>query len=1019
MSRTVVRSSLFFCLLFLLGGSERAFAQYRFDHWTADNGLPQNGVYSITQTRDGYLWFTTLDGLVRFDGVRFTVFDKSNTPGLPTNRFLSLFADTDDTLWLGSEEVGLAHLANGQVQTFTTANGLPTNQINEITRDVDGTLLALTPSGTARLQDGHFQADLSKDDRRARVYMSPSNTRWEVDASGVHRFQAGRVTHYPIPFDPQRITLDPYVQLYFNVQLLEDRDGALWLAASGNLYRMKDGQVTTYTAKDGVPQSVVTCFLQDRQGQLWIGTRDQGVCRLSGNRFTCYNTTNGLSSNYIRAIFEDREGTIWVGTHERGINRLTRQVITPLSAAQGLSDKNVYPVLEDSKGNFWIGSLTTLSQYKDGQVKNFTEKGKVYIVQSLAEDRDGRLWVGGAGGVDYYADGKFTGFTEQLGFQPGEADFWVIHQDRQGTLWFGTRKGLAKFQDGKATRYTTKDGLPGDDVKVICETRDGRLWFGTYGGLALLERSPDVATEKITFTSFTEAQGLASNQVRSLYEDDQGTLWAGTYDGGLSRFRDGKFTTYRTANGLYSNGVFAILEDGRGNFWMSSNQGIYRVSRAELEDFAAGKLNHITSTFFGKSDGMLNAECNGGRQPAGLKTRDGKLWFPTQDGVAIIDPDAIPFNPQPPPVVIESATLSGQNVPLMGELKIEPGQGNLEIRYTGLSFIKPEQIRFRYRLEGLDTDWTEAGIRRSAYYPYLPPGDYTFKVVATNADGVWNLQGESLRITVVPPFYRTAWFIVLASLGVVGLGVLIFWYRVAQLHKEHATREAFSRQLLEAQESFSRRLIDSQEAERKRIAGELHDSLSQNLVIIKNRAMIGLKGRDDPEQAFEQIEEIAGAAGEALAEVREIAQNLRPFHIDRLGLTKAIEALVRKVNTGNLHCTAQVDKIDGLLTPDLEINLYRIIQESLNNIVKHAGATDARVMIERREQTIEINIRDNGKGFTPQAARPGESTNGSGMGLVGINERARILGCVPVIQSAPAEGTQICLSIKLSGKNKK
>jgi ligand-binding sensor domain-containing protein/signal transduction histidine kinase len=1018
MSKAVVRASLLFCLWILLGSRAVTFAQYRFDHWTADNGLPQNGVYSITQTRDGYLWFTTLDGLVRFDGVRFTGFDKSNTKGLTTNRFLSLFADTDDTLWLGSEEVGLVHLAGGQVQTFTTADGLPANQIDAITRDVDGSLLVLTPLGTARLQGGHVQADRSKTASLVKIYISASNTRWEVDATGVHRFQADRVTHYPLPFDPQRISIDPDVlNLFTYVQMLEDRDGGLWLAASGNLYRMKDGQVTTYTAKDGVPQSLVTDLLQDRQGQLWVGTKTQGLCRLSGNRFLCYNTTNGLSSNFIRALFEDREGTIWVGTHERGINRLTRQVVTPLSSAQGLFNKNIYPVLEDRKGNLWIGSPTSLSQYKDGKVKNYTGKDGLlyYIVQALAEDREGRLWIGSSGGVEYYADGKFTDFTGQLGFQIGEADFWAIHQDRQGILWFATRRGLVQFQDGKATRYTTKDGLPGDDVKAICETRDGRLWFGTYGGLALLENGAD----GVTFTSFTEAQGLASNQVRSLYEDDQGTLWAGTYDGGLSRFRDGKFTTYRTANGLFSNGVFAILEDERGNFWMSSNQGIYRVSRAELEDFAAGKLNHITSTFFGKSDGMLNAECNGGRQPAGLKTRDGKLWFPTQDGVAIIDPDAIPFNPQPPPVVIESATLSGQNVPLTGELKIEPGQGNLEIRYTGLSFIKPEQIRFRYRLEGLDTDWTEAGVRRSAYYPYLPPGDYTFKVVATNADGVWNLQGESLRITVVPPFYRTAWFIILASLGVAGLGVLIFRYRVAQLRKEHATREAFSRQLLEAQESFSRRLIDSQEAERKRIAGELHDSLSQNLVIIKNRAMIGLQGRDDPEQAFEQIEEIAGAAGEALAEVREIAQNLRPFHIDRLGLTKAIEALVRKVNTGNLQCTAKVDKIDALLTPDLEINLYRIVQECLNNIVKHSEATQANVTIERHEQTIEIIIKDNGKGFTPQTTRPGESSNGSGMGLVGINERARILGCVPVIQSAPAEGTQIFFNIKLSGKNKK
>src|ERR1051325_2468815 len=297
MSKTVVRASLLFCIWILWGGCAETFAQYRFDHWTADNGLPQNGVYAITQTRDGYLWFTTLDGLVRFDGVRFTVFDKSNTPGLTTNRFLSLFADTDDTLWLGSEELGLVHLANGQVQTFTTADGLPANQIDAIGRGIDGRLLVRTPSGIARLQGGHFQADQSKTARLVKIYISPSHRRWEVDASGVHRYEAGRVTHYPLPFDPQRISIDPYApNFYFYIVLLEDRDGALWLAAPGHLYRMKDGQVTTYTAKDGVPQSLVTDLLEDRQGQLWIGTRTQGLCLMSGGQFTCYNTTNELSS---------------------------------------------------------------------------------------------------------------------------------------------------------------------------------------------------------------------------------------------------------------------------------------------------------------------------------------------------------------------------------------------------------------------------------------------------------------------------------------------------------------------------------------------------------------------------------------------------------------------------------------------------------------------------------------------------------------------------------------------------
>ena len=255
---------------------------------------------------------------------------------------------------------------------------------------------------------------------------------------------------------------------------------------------------------------------------------------------------------------------------------------------------------------------------------------------------------------------------------------------------------------------------------------------------------------------------MTGNHIRSLFEDERGTLWIGTYDSGLSRFAGGKFTNYKKENGLFSDGVFQILPDDRGNFWMSSNQGIYRVSRSELEEFAAGKRKTIISTAYGKSDGMLSTEANGGGQPAGIKMRDGRLWFPTQNGVAIINPASVKTNPLPPPVVIEDARIDNETVGnLPKQIEILPGQENLEIDYTGLSFIKPEQVRFRYRLEGLDEDWTEAGNRRTAFFPHLAPGEYTFRVIAANSDNVWNEKGAALKIVVKPPFYRT-WFFLLA-----------------------------------------------------------------------------------------------------------------------------------------------------------------------------------------------------------------------------------------------------------------
>lgn len=433
---------------------------------------------------------------------------------------------------------------------------------------------------------------------------------------------------------------------------------------------------------------------------------------------------------------------------------------------------------------------------------------------------------------------------------------------------------------------------------------------------------------------------------------------------------------------------------------MSSNRGIYRTSRQQLNDFAEGRIPAIICTAYGKPDGMLNNECNGGRQPSALQTPDGHLWFPTQDGVVVIDPEAVPFNPQPPPVLIESVVLDHVHIGFADGVHIKPGQADLEIAYTGLSYTKPQQVRFRYRLVGQDGDWVDAGTRRTAYYPYLPPGRYTFQVIAANSDGVWNLEGASMQIAVLPPFYQTWWFITLAALVFAGLGLMAYSRRVRQLKRARA-----------AQEAFSRRLIESQEAERQRLAAELHDGLGQSLVIIKNRALHGVEMRDGG-LAFEQMEEIADSAGQALFEVREIAHNLRPFQIDRLGLTKAIGAMVARADRANgVRFAADVEAIDGLLSPEFEINFYRIIQESINNVIKHSRATEACVTVRRTAQGIDLTIEDNGCGFDPAAARPSEPGQG-GFGLTGLVERARILGSTPQIDSTPGRGTRIRLHLR-------
>ena len=340
---------------------------------------------------------------------------------------------------------------------------------------------------------------------------------------------------------------------------------------------------------------------------------------------------------------------------------------------------------------------------------------------------------------------------------------------------------MARLKDGKTTFYTAKDGLTGDEIKVIIDDRNGGMWIGAYGGLTHYKDGQ--------FTGWTEKDGLPSHTIRSLYQDGDGVLWIGTYDGGLARFKDGKFTRYNMKVGLYNDGVFQILEDAQSHFWISCNHGIYRVSKDELNDFAAGRRSAITSIAYGKSDGMLNVECNGGRSPGGIKTRDGKLWFPTQDGVAVIDLDKVTMNLKPPPVMIESLLLDGSPVSVEGGVNIQPNQGTLEIQYTALSFINSDNLRFKYRLEGLDANWVDAGTRRTAYYSHTPPGKYNFRVIAANRDGIWNEQGKSLQITVLAPFYRTWWFLTLAGLVFFGLVYAGVRFRFNQVENARQAQE--------------------------------------------------------------------------------------------------------------------------------------------------------------------------------------------------------------------------------------
>jgi signal transduction histidine kinase/ligand-binding sensor domain-containing protein len=975
--RLLARLTILFCLM------ETAHAQYGFEAWTVDNGLPENEIRGITQTPDGYLWIATFNGLARFDGVHLTLFNRE-TPGLLSNQFGTMLQGRNGDLWLDSVDRGVVRYHDGLFRAYGRQYGIPADIINGLTGDDHGDVWLLAGNRVSRWDEAsnHF-VDVAPQSPslRYRSLLWDSAGFWVREHEKIRCFTHGNFVDFTLP-----------------KQILED---TLWGAAldqSGTLWlETVDGKRARITA-DNVSHMIPA----NSTREVTVGiTYNKSLVMHVGPRLQ--RTFEFVNANRVVSVtpwhfYEDRQGNLWIGTQAEGLYRLQQQLIHSYSTEQGLIDRDTYATYQDRAGAVWIGAWHLgLSRFADGKFTSYTMADGLRdeLVTALFEDREGRFWVGTHGGLNIFAHGRFRipGGGPVL---PDEAVVQAICQDRHGTLWFGTRQGLARYENGVTRFLTRKDGLAADDTHALLESANGDLWVGGYGGLTRIRKGE--------FTRWTEKDGLPSANIWSFHEDNDGTLWIGTYDGGLVRFKDGKLTSYSVKDGLFDEGVFRILEDAHGYFWISCSRGVFRINKQDLNAFASGDLKKVTSTAYGKIDGMLDVECNGGLEPSGIKTRDGKLWFPTRNGVAVIDPESVVHDSVPPLVMVESSLVDNVATPVNAPLRIPPGRPNVEISYTAPNFINASQTHFKYRLEGLDSDWIDAGGRRIAYYSHLPPGEYSFHVIAGNSDGVWNQEGKTLAITVLAPFYETRWFELLVLLTLSALIAMAWRYRVAQLQRAQVAQQAFSRQL-----------IASQEAERKRIAAEMHDSLGQRLVVIKNLAYLLLRSKKvapAEDSDAQTITEISEEASSAIAETREISYNLRPFQLDRLGLTKAIEAMIRTTGIASgIRFTSELDNIDDIFPEDLRINFYRIVQESLGNIMKHAQATEVTVRVKRRIENVILTIEDNGRGFTPDERSPQHSR--SGFGLTGMGERARLLGGVLKVRSTQGRGTTVLFEIPL------
>lgn len=972
-------------LLLLLAGAPalaldptRDLSQFSAQLWLTENGLPQNTVHSITQAKDGYVWLATEEGLARFDGIKFTVFDKQNTPELKSNDVRVLLEDRRGALWIGTAD-GLLRLLDAKFTTFTTGNGLPSNVIDALCEDHDGSLWVATDAGMVRLSDGIFappaaQWQFPKDGVKA-LFEDREGALWIGSSDGLARYKDGPVAKY---------TTQDGLASNSVVSINQDKDGRLWVGTTDGLNQLEGERLVTYTTRDGLPNNRIISLAVNREGGIWVGTAS-GLSRFADKHFSSFRPGDGLATEIILSIFEDREGSLWIGTESSGLSLLKDKKITTYTSKEGLGSDLVKAIYEDRKGNIWIGTNGGgLSRLKDGKFTTYTTADGLSsnVVLALFDDGDGNLWAGTPDGLNRFRDGKFKTFTSADGL----ANDFVrsIYADHNGSLWIGTSGGLTRMRGDRFNVYTTADGLPNDFIGTIYEDVQGNIWIGTLGGLS------EFKDEK--FTTYTTRDGLSSGVVISLHEDADGALWIGTSGGGLNRLKQGKFTAYTTRNGLPDDVVYSILEDRQNSLWLGSNKGIFRVNKNELDDFANGKAGSITPVLYGPADGMITRECSGGGHPAGWRGADGKLWFATIKGVAMIDPERIKLNDQPPPVAIEQIRVDDESIAAAQTIELAPGKSRFDFYYTALSFVAPEKVRFKYKLEGFDPDWVDGGTRRVAYYTNLRPGRYKFRVIASNNDGLWNSTGATFDLYLKPHFYQTFWFYA----GCILFLAILVW----QFYR-------FRLQRVESQ--FAAVL-----AERNRMAREIHDNLAQEMLGISVQLEVVARTMPaDAELARTHLDRVRMLVRHGIAEARRYVWDLRSQVLDENDLPAALIDTARRLTTDtSVSAKVEVTGTFRVLSPLIEGNLLRIAQEALNNAVTHAQARNILVNLKFDANRVQLIVRDDGRGFNYQESMSGDAKH---FGLVGMEERAARIGGILKVDSRVGEGTEVLADVPISG----
>jgi signal transduction histidine kinase/CheY-like chemotaxis protein/ligand-binding sensor domain-containing protein len=755
---------------------------YSVQGWSTNDGLPSNKIRAVAQTRDGYLWIATAQGIARFDGNNFILFTGVTNPELRGGGFFAVQEAPDGALWFGGDN-GLFRWRQGHFERFTTEQGLAHNYVRALALTRDGTIVVCTRAGYSFVRGGQVSTPggvWKQVTGVARSYHEAGDGSILLGTdAGLWKLEGEKLTE-----------LSGAAGLAGNsfTSLIGMPDGSYCIGYNRGVHRVyPDGKTEDIGPKEGLDHPRIAELQADREGNLWIGTYGGGLYRMSGNRIERALYPSHFGATTIQHIREDREGSIWIAT-ATGLYQLKDNIGGSIGLAEGLTQTAVFSVFEATDGSWLIG-LWGGGVYRYDQVRAtrlpVPESLGLEQVLSFAEEPAGTLWIGASSGLYRHVDGKtvnlYRADKAAAGLKRLVEDPQVIlpgpvHSrtnsiapDGEGGLWVATDGALYHSREGKFRAYTKADGLPGDTFKSVLRTRNGDVW-------ATVPPVGVVCFHEGRWTTYRCGKEISDIYPRAVYEDKAGAIWVTTEGGGLNRFKDGRWRNFTARDGLADDFISALIEDDLGNYWIAYPRGVMRIHREQFAEIDSGRRQLLQPRLFNSSDGLPAGEVNQAGLPNAWCTRDGRLLFATDRGVAVIEPDHLKLNQLPTPMHIEQFTVNGVAADLSRPLIIPPGHNDIRINYTAICLLAPDKVRYKIHLTPIDSGWVDMGARTDMRYAQLPPGDYDFRVIACNNDGVWNNDGVALKFTIRPFFYQTGWF---TGLAIMATAATIFGiYRV-------------------------------------------------------------------------------------------------------------------------------------------------------------------------------------------------------------------------------------------------